>query len=622
MPVKFSFKDIGQESRLIKQRVIISGIFVFLLMFVIIMRAFYLQVIKHDYFITLSEENRVKISPIPPIRGLIYSRDGVLLAENQPAFSLEIIPEKEDNLDDVIERIAKIISVQDEDINRFYKLLKEKRRFDGVPLRYNLSEDEVARFSVNHHLFSGVDVVARPHRYYPFAEETSHAIGYVARISESDLPNIDKSNYVGTTHIGKSGVEKTYEDLLHGKVGYQQVEVNNKGRIIRVLDRTPPEPGKNIHLTLDLDLQKTAVEALRDKRGAIVALDPTNGDILAFVSSPSFDPNPFVNGIDIKSYQSLLDSKGKPLINRVLHGKYPPGSTIKPFLGIAALAYNIRPEDEEIWCKGWYSLKGSSHRYRDWKKQGHGHIDLKNSIMQSCDVYYYSLANDMGIDKIYQALTEFGFGKKTGIDIVGEASGLVPSEEWKRRVHHQPWFQGETLIVGIGQGSILTTPLQLASATAVIANQGKFYQPRLVTEATNPITNAILNLPLHPYRSISFYDSRYWKSVIDAMVGVVHGPSGTARRSGLDAKYQFAGKTGTAQVIGIAQDEEYEKDEIPEELQDHALFIAFAPADNPKIAVAIIVENGGSGSRSAAPIARILFDQYLISEHEMEKVHG
>ncbi len=509
-----------------------------------------------------------------------------------------------------------IISVQEADINRFYKLLKEKRRFDGIPLRYNLNEHEVARFSVNHHLFSGVDVVARPHRHYPFAEETSHAIGYVARIAETDLPNIDKTNYVGTSHIGKSGVEKTYEKLLHGRVGYQQVEVNNKGRIIRVLDRTPPEPGKNIHLTIDLSLQQTAVEALKDKRGAIVALDPNNGDILAYVSSPSYDPNPFVNGIDIKSYQTLLESKGKPLINRVLQGKYPPGSTIKPFLGIAALAYQVREAADEIWCKGWYSLKGSSHRYRDWKKQGHGHIDLKNSIMQSCDVYYYSLANEMGIKRIHRALTEFGFGNKTGIDIIGEASGLIPSEEWKRRVHHQPWFQGETLIVGIGQGSILTTPLQLANATAVLANRGKIYKPRLATEAKNPISNEIQQLPIRPYRQVSFYDAEYWQKIIDAMVGVVHGARGTARRSGLNAGYEFAGKTGTAQVIGIAQDEEYKEEEIPEEFKDHALFIAFAPADTPKIVVAIIVENGGSGSRSAAPIARQLFDQYLLGEIE------
>jgi penicillin-binding protein 2 len=594
MPVKFWFKDIAEESRLIKQRVFSAGIIILLLLLIIIARAFYLQVIKHEYFITLSEDNRVKILPISPIRGLIFSRDGVLLAENQPSFSLEIIPEKEKNLDDVINRVAKMISVQDEDIKRFYKLLKEKRRFDGIPLRYNLNEDEVARFSVNHHLFSGVDVVARPHRRYPFGEKTSHAIGYVARIAETDLPNIDKSNYVGTTHIGKSGVEKTYEDILHGRVGYQQVEVNNKGRIIRVLDRIPPEPGKNIYLTLDLDLQKAAVDALKDKRGAIVALDPNNGDILAFVSSPSYDPNPFVNGIDVKSYQALLDSKGKPLINRVLQGKYPPGSAIKPFFGIAALAYQIRPVTEEVWCKGWYSLKGSNHRYRDWKKQGHGHIDLRNSIMQSCDVYYYSLAHDMGINRIYQALTEFGFGKKTGIDIIGEASGLVPSEEWKRRVHNQPWFQGETLIVGIGQGYILTTPLQLVTATAVLANQGKIFQPRLAVETKNPISNEIQQLPLHPYRQISFYDSEYWQTIIDAMVGVVHGARGTARRIGLNAEYKFAGKTGTAQVIGIPQDEEYNKEEIPEEFQDH------------------VVENGGSGSRTAAPIARRLFDHYLL----------
>ena len=612
MPVKFSFKDIAEESRLIKHRIFFAGLFILILILLIIARAFYLQVIRHEYFITLSEENRVKILPIPPIRGLIFSRDGELLAENQPSFSLEIIPEKENDLETVINQVAKIVSVQDEDKKRFYKLMKEKRRFDGIPLRYNLSESEVARFSVNHHLFSGVEVEARPHRFYPFGEKLSHAIGYVARIAETDIPNIDKSDYLGTTHIGKSGIEKSYEDLLHGSVGFQQVEVNNKGRIIRVLERTPPKPGKNIYLTLDMSLQKAAVDALKDKRGAIVALDPNNGDILALVSSPSYDPNPFVNGIDVKSYQALLDAKGKPLIDRVLNGKYPPGSTIKPFLGIASLAYHIRPESEEVWCKGWYALKGSSHRYRDWKKGGHGHIDLKNSIMQSCDVYYYSLANDMGISRIHEALTEFGFGRKTGIDIIGEASGLVPSEEWKRRVHHQPWFQGETLIVGIGQGSILTTPLQLAAATATIANGGKKIKPRLALEAKNPITDEVQKIPVQPAQKISFFNPAYWKSVVDAMIGVVHGDRGTARRIGFNSKYQIAGKTGTAQVIGIAQDEVYKQEEVPEELQDHALFIAFAPADAPKIVLAIIVENGGSGSRSAAPIARQLLDHYLL----------
>jgi penicillin-binding protein 2 len=494
--------------------------------------------------------------------------------------------------------------------------LKGKRRDESVPLRFDLSESEVARFSVNHHLFSGVDVVARLHRRYPMGADTAHAIGYVARISEADLPNLDASNYVGTTHTGKLGVEKAYEDLLHGRVGYRQVEVNAQGRIIREIDIIPPEPGKNIYLTLDVSLQKVAVEALRDKRGAIVAIDPKNGDVLALVSSPSYDPNPFVNGIDARSYQALLQSKDKPLLNRALQGKYPPGSTIKPFLGVAALAFGVRQLSDEIWCPGWYTLKGSKHQYRDWKKMGHGHANLRKAITQSCDVYFYALAHDMGIEKINKTMVDFGFGKKTQIDIKGEVSGLVPSKEWKRKTFNQPWFPGETLIVGIGQGSILATPLQIATATSALANQGKLYRPRLALHAKNPITNEDKNFPIRPYHMISIYNKEQWQEVIEAMVSVVHGARGTARRSGVKAEYKIAGKTGTAQVIGIAQDEEYKKEEIPEEFRDHALFIAFAPVESPRIAVAIIVENGGSGSRIAAPIARQLFDHYLLNQAE------
>lgn len=615
MPVDFVFKDRAEESRLVKRRVFVAGVIVILLMSLVVLRLVYLQVLKHDHFITLSQNNRVKILPIPPIRGLIYSRDGVLLAENQPAFSLEIIPERVENLDVVIKELAGLISIQEEDINRFHRLLIEKRRFESVPLRYNLDELEVARFSVKKHLFPGVEVIARLYRRYPLKAETSHVIGYVGRIDDTDMSQLDTSNYLGTTHTGKFGVEKAYEDLLHGEVGYQQVEVNAQGRILRILERTPPEPGKNIYLTLDVSLQKVAADALQGKRGAIVAIDPNNGDVLALVSSPSFDPNPFVNGIDTKSYQELLESKATPLINRVLQGKYPPGSSIKPFFGIAALTFGVRQLNQETWCPGWYSLKGSEHRYRDWKKGGHGHMNLKNAITQSCDVYFYSLANDLGITRIHKVLTDFGFGSKTGIDISGEAPGLVPSAEWKRAVYHQPWYPGETLIAGIGQGSILVTPIQLATATATLANHGKLISPHLAYEAKDPITHDVQILENRPNRQVSIYDLSHWNEVINAMIDVVHGDRGTARQSGLNAPYKFAGKTGTAQVIGVAQDEQYKKEEIPEELQDHALFIAFAPADAPKIAVAIIVENGGSGSRSAAPIARQLFDHYLLNQH-------
>jgi len=612
MSLRFTFKDNLEEARLIKRRIIIVAVIIILMIGLLFLRLINLQMIKHDHFITLSQNNRVKVLPIPPIRGLIYSRDGVLLAENQPVFSLEIIPEQVQNMESTIQALARIVAVQEEDIRRFHKLLKEKRRHDSVPIRLNLDENEVANFSVNNHLFPGVEVVARPYRLYPLKDITSHIIGYVGRIDDKDMEQLDTSNYLGTTHIGKLGIEKAYEDLLHGRVGHQQVEVNAQGRVIRIMERTAPEPGKNIYLSLDISLQKLAVETLKDKRGAIVAVDPSNGDVLAMVSSPGYDPNPFVNGIDTKSYRELLESSSTPLINRALQGKYPPGSVIKPFLGAVALAYGVRTRDESTWCPGWYSLKGHSHRYRDWKKGGHGHVNLNYAIMQSCDVYYYSLANDLGINRLHDGLANFGFGERTGIDISGESTGLLPSAEWKRRVYNQPWYQGETLIAGIGQGAVLTTPVQLAMATAALASKGKIVSPHLAYEARDPITDQAQILERPQPHQIAFHDPEIWKHINQAMMDVVHGTYGTARRSGADAEYKFAGKTGTAQVIGIAQNESYKKENFAEEFHDHALFVAFAPVESPKIALAIIVENGGSGSAVAAPIARILFDYYLL----------
>ena len=611
---RFILNNRGEELVLIRQRIILSGLIILLLLSALALRIFYLQVVEHEHYKTLSQHNRVKILPIPPIRGLIYSRDGVLLADNHPSFSLEIVPEHVDDMDVLLLELAQLVSISHDDLNRFRKTLKRKRLFESIPLRFNLSEQEVAVLSVNLHKLTGADIVARLNRYYPHAGDVVHTIGYVGRIDEEEMQSVDKSNYSGTTHIGKLGVEKSYEDILHGKVGYQQVEVNAQGRIIRVLDRQPPEAGKNLYLSLDLGLQKVASQALEGRKGAIVAMDPNNGEILAFVSTPVYDPNLFVNGIDSRSYKFLLNAVDRPLINRTINGKYPPGSTIKPFLGLMALEAGIKNQHEEVWCPGWFSLKGNKHRYRDWKKQGHGHVDLSYAIMQSCDVYFYSLAYEMGIDKINESLGQFGFGKPTGIDIGGESSALLPSREWKKKALKQPWYPGETLIVGIGQGYMLVTPLQLAAATSVLANGGKFISPHLVSKTMDPISQE----ESFPYKpdviSLPKKNIENWQHVVQSMVDVVHAPRGTARRSGLDAEYQFAGKTGTAQVIGIAQDEEYEKDELDERFHDHAWFIAFAPAESPKIAVAILVENGGGGSRSAAPIARKLFDQYLLKK--------
>lgn len=614
MTPKFTLKDAGSENRIFRARVIVAIVLMALLMATVVARLALLQIIRHDHYTTLSRENRVKIVPIAPTRGLIYSHDGVLLAENRPTFSLDVIPEQVPNLKNTIARLRRIINITDADVTRFYKDLKEKRRFENVPIRYNLSEEEVARFAVARPQFPGVDINARLTRYYPHGPDFVHVVGYVGRIDLQELQSVDASNYSATTHIGKTGVERSYEKVLHGKVGYQQVEVNAQGRVLRVLDRTPPEPGKDLHLTIDADLQETAIEAFGDHRGAVVAVDPNTGAVLAMVSRPGYDPNLFVNGIDAKTYKTLRDSLDRPLFNRVLQGQYPPGSTVKPFLGLGALYYGVRTKDATTWCPGWYSLPGDSHRYRCWRKWGHGKVALEQAIYESCDVYFYALAHDMGIDRMYKWMTKFGFGKKTGIDLVGESSGLMPSREWKRKTRNLPWFPGETLITGIGQGFTLVTPLQLAMATAAMGMRGIRVRPHVVGAIVNPMNGKAKDVDPEFLPPVEDQNQSQWDTVIDAMHQVVQGPHGTARAVGLKAAYPFAGKTGTAQVRGVRQNETYNEADIPERERDHALFIAFAPEDHPKLAVAVIVENGGHGGSAAAPIAKALFDRYLLGK--------
>jgi penicillin-binding protein 2 len=621
MSPKLTLKDPNHEFRVVRRRILAAAGLMLVALLVLLGRVFHLQVVMHDHFTTLSQHNRVKIVPIPPMRGLIFSRDGVLLADNRPSFSLEIVPERVEDIDAVIAELRRIILIDDSDVARFKEQIRKKRRFESVPLRFNLSEEEVARISVRRHRFPGVEVVARLNRYYPLGPNLAHTIGYVGMIDEADMESLDKSNYAGTTHIGKLGVEKAYESLLHGRVGYQQVEVNAQGRVIRVLSRTPPVPGKNLYLSLHVGLQNLAVQALEGRRGAIVALDPRDGAVLALVSSPGYDPNLFVNGIDAKTYRGLLSSKDTPLLNRALQGKYPPGSTIKPFLALTALEHGVRTPGETTWCPGWYSLKGSSHRYRDWKKGGHGHVNMHEAVAQSCDVYFYALAQDLGIDNLSKALSGFGFGGPTGVDIGGESSGVVPSPQWKRGAMGQPWYPGETLILGIGQGFMLATPMQLATATMVLANHGRVLKPQVLAEARDPVTGeVVMRTSPAERREISVRDRAYWEAVVASMNAVVQGPTGTARRSGDKAGYRFAGKTGTAQVFGIAQDGKYDANSIPEELRDHALFIAFAPLEDPRIALAVIVENGGGGSSTAAPIARTLLDYYLGTPESDQRV--
>ncbi|VAW75217.1 Peptidoglycan D,D-transpeptidase MrdA [hydrothermal vent metagenome] len=612
MASRITIKDYLFENRLFMQRSIQALIFVALLIAVLIGRLVYLQILAHEHYITLSDDNRIKILPEPPNRGLIFDRNGVILADNLPSYRLEITPEQiHEDMDGVVDRLATLINIRDIDRKRFDKLRKRTPVFKPVPLRFHLGDEEVARFAVDRHRFPGVEIVAGLSRHYPHGPLASHAIGYVGRIDERDLQRIDNSDYSGTTHIGKVGIERTYEERLHGTVGFRQVETNAEGRVLRTLIRTPPIPGDNLYLTLDLELQNVAEQAFGDRTGAAVAINPSTGEVLAFVSKPTYDPNLFVNGIDTEAYAQLRDDEMQPLFNRALRGQYPPGSTLKPFVGLGGLELGISSTTAHTFCPGYYQLPGKDRKYRDWKRRGHGTVDLKIAIAQSCDVYFYDLALSMGIDRLYAYLSKFGFGTRSGLDISGEMPGLMPSREWKRAARNQPWFPGETLITGIGQGFVLTTPVQLASATATLSKFGHRVKPHIVASTQSfddpelsPVTvETVLDIPIE--------NRHNWEAIIDAMREVVHGRRGTAHKIGLGAKYEFAGKTGTAQVFGLKEEEKYDAEKLARKLHDHSLFIAFAPIDNPSIAIAVVVEHGGSGSAVAAPIARTILDQYL-----------
>ena len=611
MPRQITLKDHFFESRLVMNRAILLLVSGCLLLAVLFARLLFLQVVAHEHFTTLSEDNRVKLQPIPPNRGLIYDRNGTLLAENLPSYRLEITPEQIADMGATLGKLEGIIEIRESDRSRFEKLLKRKPRFEAIPLRFHLSDVEVARFSVNRHRFPGVDITAGLSRHYPQGSLAVHAMGYVGRIDERALKELDSSNYRGTTHVGKTGIEKTYESVLHGTVGFQHVETTAQGRVIRVLSRTPPVSGRNLYLTIDARVQAAAEKALGDHTGSVIAIDPNNGDILAFVSLPTYDPNPFVNGIEYDDYAALRDNQKQPLFNRALRGQYPPGSTIKPFVGLAGLEVGVTAHHSSTYCPGFYTLPGNTRKFRDWKRTGHGTVALNKAIVQSCDVYFYDLALSLGIDRIHDYLKNFGFGNASGIDIQGELSGLLPSRAWKRSRRDQPWFPGETLITGIGQGFFLVTPVQLATATAALANGGRLLQPNIVHAEQE--TNSDDLLPHLPriLDTITVNEQEHWDSIIQAMTDVVHSARGTARKIGEDSPYTIAGKTGTAQVFGLKQEEKYDASAIPEELRDHALFIAYAPVEAPQIAIAVIVENGGGGGSVAAPIARAVLDAYL-----------
>ncbi len=608
-------RDHQRELYNFQLRLAIAGGAVLFAFFVLFMRFFYVQVIQHDYYHTLAEQNRIFIVPVVPNRGLIVDRNGVVLAHNFAAYTLEIMPTHVDDFEDMINRLSILVDITPKDRKRFQKLLEEGHDFASVPIRTRLNDEEVARFAVNAHRFPGVELNARLFRHYPNGEIASHVVGYIGRISDPDVADLKSkgraANYSASDYIGKVGLEQRYEKDLRGVTGYEHVETDANGRSVRTLRSTLPVSGNDLRLALDARLQQVAEQVFGSHRGSLVAIDPATGGVLALVSKPGFDPNLFVEGIDPQNWEALNNSPDHPLNNRALQGMYPPGSTFKPFMALAGLELGKRKPGFTISDPGYFVLGGSGHIFRDWKTGGHGIVNLHKAVVVSCDTYFYGLAHELGIDAINEFIGRFGLGKKTGIDIEGEVAGLLPSQEWKQRRFRQKWFVGDTISVGIGQGYNLTTPLQLAMATAVLANNGRIFRPHLVQHIQDSQTGGLTSIEPQPIGEVELKPENV-KRVRDAMVDVMK-PGGTAAWAGMGAKYLFAGKTGTAQVIGM-KGQKYDEDRIQARHRDHALFIGYAPADDPRIALAVLVENGGHGSSTAAPIARQVIDFYLLGK--------
>ena len=606
-------RDSERELQRFRGRLAMLGIFVLSLFGLLFLRFFYLQVIQHGHYSTLAEANRISVQPIAPHRGIIVDRNGIQLAHNYSAYTLEITPSKVPDLDTTIEELATVVEISPRDRRRFRKLLEESKRFESLPIRTRLSDEEISRFAAHRYRFPGVEAKARLFRHYPQGDMFSHVVGHIGRINQKEVEQLETegrlANYRGSDYIGKTGLEQSYEKFLHGTTGVEEVEVDSGGRAVRTLSRTPPVSGNNLVLNLDAKLQEIAYNAFGERRGALVAIDPATGGILAFISKPGFDPNLFVDGIDPQSWAELNGSIDKPLLNRAAAGTYPPGSTFKPFMALAALFYGKRTPQQAISDPGYYMFGG--HRFRDDKVGGHGMVDMYKSIVVSCDTYYYVLANDLGIDPISRFMGMFGFGSRTGIDIGGESAGLLPSSDWKMRRFKQKWYAGETISVGIGQGYNSYTPLQLASATATLANDGLMFRPHIVNYVEDIRTREKSPIEPKPLRDLGL-KPEHLKVIKDALVGV--NKEGTSARVFADAPYVSAGKTGTAQVIAIKQNEKYVESRVAERHRDHALFIAYAPADKPTIAIAVVAENSGFGARAAAPIARQVLDYYLLGK--------
>jgi penicillin-binding protein 2 len=627
MPRRVRIKDHYAEQRIFAIRGIVAGIVVGVLLLTVASRLFYLQVLRHDYYAELSQGNRVHTDPIPPSRGLILDRLGVVMAENLPAFQLELVREQVGGVPELNAALGRLVAIgllDSEDVGGIRRTILSHHVYESVPVKLQLDDEEMARFAVHRYEFTGVDIRTRLSRHYPFGVMAVHALGYVAAISEQDLKRIDSDSYAGTTLIGKLGVEGAYENELHGTRGYREVLVNAAGRPVErqgaytpKLETRQPIAGADLILSLDMRVQRVAEEALVGKRGAAIAIDPHNGDVIALASTPGFDPNAFARGLTTKQYDALQNDIDKPLINRALRGAYPPGSTVKPFFALAALKYGVMTPDQAIFCPGHFSLPGSIHQFRDWKPKGHGTVSMRHAIMQSCDVYFYNVANKLGIDRMHDFMSTFGFGELSGIDIPGEKPGLMPSTEWKRhaykRAAEQVWFPGETISVGIGQGYMLATPMQLAHAVSGIASRGRIFKPRLVTAVRPAGSSVVTQRPVQPEPALTSVDAEQWSVIVEGME-LATGPGGTAAAATAGSPYKIAGKTGSAQVFTIGQNEKYNEKQVSERMLDHALFISFAPAQDPKLAVAVFVENGKHGGSTAAPIARKIFDAYLLPD--------
>ncbi|WP_413113937.1 penicillin-binding protein 2 [Thaumasiovibrio sp. DFM-14] len=628
-------RDYRAESALFFRRALVSFAGILVLVGLLLINLYNIQVKQFDDYATRSNDNRIKFVPVAPNRGLIYDRNGIVLAENLPVFSLEITPEQAGDTAKTISALSELIELSDANIARFERERRRTRRFNTIAIKDQLSEEEVALFSVNQHRFPGVEVRAHLKRHYPFGDALTHALGYVARINDRDIDHLEReekiNNYRATRDIGKIGIERYYEDLLHGTSGYQEVEVNSRGRVIRTLKYVPPVAGVDIYLNIDIDLQLYVQKKLTkqiineetgevkevQKRGAVVILDPNDASILAMVSSPSYDPNLFVHGISASDYRALLNDNSRPLVNRVTLGVYPPASTVKPYLAVAALQERVITPQTTRNDPGYWHIPNSNTRpFRDWKRWGHGKVNISKAIEESVDTFFYQMAYDLGIDRISSWMYRFGFGDLTGIDIFEESRANMPTRAWKQARHKEPWYKGDTIPVGIGQGYWTATPIQMAKATNVLINSGQVDAPQLLMRIAD--NNAEI-IP-RPFPDIDDVNRRYWEIAKDGMRRVNHGVTGTARRSFADAKYTSGGKTGTAQVFGLAEDQEYDADEIEEHLRDHALYVAFAPYEEPELVISMVLENAGGGSANAAPLTRQIFDHMLVEPEPEDKI--